>query len=190
MYDKDYEYAHSRLVNTIVRNGKHPVLVKAVRGDGSVITETIITERRRECALEDLDLSSPPLGYINTPRGVQYIARKPMRRDWRQGLRSNNMVVLGGRRSEVTPRMIYAAIRGVYPTLAEAMERSMIDGISVAFSREWAVLFDYDEKAMYLRYKWHGVAGVIDTDSQEVRLRDGDAYLFTNLAESLQDAIA
>ena len=188
MYDKDYEYANSRLEGTIVRNGKQPVKVLCVNANGTVHAETVITAKRKEFHLDELDLSSPPLGMPNTASGAVYLARKPMRRDCRQGLRSNNITCLN-KRIEITSRLIYGAILGRYPTLALAIDDCMTKGISVAFHREWSVSWDERKREVVLNYKWHKNAGVIDPDTNMYELKDGEDYLFTHLHEALDEVI-
>lgn len=188
MYDKDYEYANSRLEGTIVRNGKHPVLVRCVNPDGTVDVETVVTGKRRSFHLDELNLASPPLGMTNTRSGAIYLARKPMRRDWRQGLRSNNITCLTGNQ-EITTRLIYSAIRGSYPKLGVAIDDCMTNEISVAFHREWSVSWDDRRREVVLNYKWYGAAGTIDPETYMYELKDGPDYLFTHLREALDEVI-
>ncbi len=99
MYGNDYRYADSRLAGSMVRNLEGlPVYVDCVQEDGDVVA--IVYENNvpneKILSLDDLDLTPVELGYVNTEEfGAVYACRRPMRRDWRQGLRHNNIVVLG-----------------------------------------------------------------------------------------------
>lgn len=189
MYGDDYGYANSRLTGTIVRRGKHPVTVLGVNNDGTVVAQTVITKKDRICKLTDLNLASPELGMVNTPNGAVYMARKPMRRDWRQGVRRSSVTILSGNVAEITDKLIYRAIRGRFPSLEDAIEDTMVGDISVAFHRHWSVKYDARRRVVKLIYKWYGIAGTIDPETLEVNLQDSDTYLFTHLNQALGEVI-
>lgn len=191
MYGKDYRYASTRLNGTIVRRKDkcgHPVVVNHIGRDGTVSCETVITRRERTCTLDDLDLSSPELGMVNTKGNIAYLARCPKRNDWRQGLRRNNVKVMYGQ-AEVTDKLIYRAIRGRYPSLQDAISEAMEDGVKIAFHRHWAVSYDNRSRRIVLFYKWYGKAGTMDEDGGDWNLRDSREFKFSNLVEALGEAI-
>ena len=187
MYGKDYRYASTRLTGTILCRGSNPLMIREVGPDMMVVAETVITKKIRTFPMSELSLRSPDLGMVNTGRGVAYLARKPMRNDWRQGVRRNNISDLTGS-SEVTDKLIYRAIKGRFPSLVDAIDDTMSSGVAVAFHRHWAVRYNERLRVFQLVYKWHGVAGNIAEDTHEVSLRD-NGYLFTHLKEALEDVI-
>jgi len=189
MYKEDWGYANSRLAGTIVRKGSQPISIIGVNGDGTVQAQTVITKREKLVHMSELNLASPPLGMVNTPNGAVYVARKPMRNDWRQGLRRGNIAILSGR-ADVTDRLIYRTIRGKFPKLHVAIEDCMEQDLSVAFHRHWAVRWDERTRTVKLKYKWFGFAGTIDVDTHQVNLQDSDEYMFSHLQQALEEVLS
>lgn len=152
---KDAEYANSRLYETIVRLNGEPVMVGHVHGN---MTCTISRDGEEEVVLlDDLDLSAPPLGYVNYRRGAVYLSRKPMRRDWRQGIRSSQLVSILDPDAGISTRMIMSCIRGgSFVPLAEALE-SFIERNSVALSRTVALINKGDRIAVMHRWDEVGI---------------------------------
>lgn len=139
MYGDDHEYAHSRLVETIVRLRGEPVYVHSVKKGMVVTYHRLDNEEISHCKANELDLHPVPLGYCNYNKYACYLTRIPMRRDWRQGLRRGNFSSLSGLSAERIP---YDAIRkviiGDYPTFAAAI--AAVKKIkSLAWHRHWAV---------------------------------------------------
>lgn len=140
MYGTDYEYANSRLVETIVRLGDEPVYVWGIH-PGMSVSYSLLTEMdtNKQCKVEELNLKPVPLGYCNYNKYACYLTRMPMRRDWRQGLRRGNFTSLSGADANRIP---YDALRqcilGDYPDFAGALEAAKKIK-SCAWHRHWAV---------------------------------------------------
>lgn len=144
MYSDDYEYANSRLAETIVRKGEEPIFVHKV-SRGMQVTYHSLSDKEGEekvCKIEELNLKPVSLGYCNFNKQVVYLSRLPMRRDWRQGLRRGNFVGIG----EVDiNRLGYDAIgktiEGVYPSFEKCV--SLLGKVrAIAWSRNWALRHD------------------------------------------------
>ncbi|MDB4302053.1 hypothetical protein N9924_00650 [bacterium] len=179
MYGNDYEYARSRLDNTVVRlvNGC-PVLVNAVNMDGAHVTQLDGKGGENCVPLEALNLKPVPLGYVNMPNSkTAYICRAPKRNDWRQGMRHANIKVLGNagiHREEVGYLYIGRCIEGNYPPYDKALVMSKKG--SKAWCRDWAV-----HRASHLLNKGR-VVGVI-VEGKPV-LNEDYEYLMESLEES------
>lgn len=144
MYGTDYNYASSRLAGTVVRlltgepviiDDVHPrMVVTAVKLDK--LDELIRVQ------LSDLNLKPVSLGMCNFKGITTYLCRKPMRRDWKQGLRAGNFTSLTGFPAEaIPPGDLSKVIRGDYPTIAQVIELFKKDKNieQLAWCREWAV---------------------------------------------------
>lgn len=175
MYDT-YEYAHSRLVDTIVRKDGKPIYVVSVR-EGMVVTyHEIGVDGEKRCKLEEIDIEPVPLGFFNTPRGAIYASRQPRRDDWRQGLRQTSINLK-------PPRVTYRwsvndmaeAIRGVSMDIKDAYKESEKTSRMIAFHRYWAV------HNGYLHHKWN-LVGTIDKDGTPT-FYDKYAYLLSRFME-------
>ncbi|MGL5323574.1 MAG: hypothetical protein ACRC91_02435 [Aeromonas sp.] len=148
MYDGDFEYANSRLCDSVVRLDDVPVMVHAVNRDGTVAGSSLTDGKEIRCNLEDLNLVPVELGYVNYDGHAHYVMRKPVRRDWRQGLRHNNMI------SDTIPvphlpwAAIAKAINNNYPTFEQA--RLMLKGKrgmhSIAWCRDFAIIKGWEVK--------------------------------------------
>lgn len=140
MYGDDYEYANSRLTETIVRLNGEPVFIHRV-GPGMITSYNKLEGdgELQTCMADELDLHPVPLGYCNYNKFACYLTRLPMRRDWRQGLRRGNFMSLTGPAAERIPyEALRQAIIGDYPTFAKAIE-AVKKVKSVAWHRHWAV---------------------------------------------------
>ncbi len=143
MYGTDYNYASSRLAGTVVRlKDGTPVIVDDVHPRMKVTVVALEKlDELIEVNLDDLNLKPVPLGMCNWNGQTTYLCRKPMRRDWKQGLRAGNFTSLFGFPAEVIPPgTLSEVIKGIYPTFKEALEKFKDKKVmSVAWSREWAV---------------------------------------------------
>lgn len=166
MYD-DINYANGRLVGTIVRLKDEPVKVNDIYLQVDGITATVKHLKNgynKDVLLNELNLEPVPLGFCNTPRGLSYLTRVPLRRDWRQGLRQHNMVALMGVDPRfATERYLRRTIVGDYPTFKDALkqlkERKEDYGFDhkIAFCRDFAIDESYGTPKIL--YKWFGVVG-------------------------------
>lgn len=190
MYGNDYDYANSRLEGTIIRHKGKPVFYLHSDNTGNVQLKTIVTGRERSGKFSDLDFSVPTLGFVVDHGCLMYISRKPLRRDWRQGLRENNVTIKRYTPMNVrTPccSLLYKCITQKFPKVSEAIETCKDDLVAVALSPDWAIIPD-GKGVMKLNYRYFGVAGVLYGDGT-FKLKDTDKYRFTNLKESLSEVI-
>lgn len=180
MFD-DLEYTRGRLVDTIVRMGEEPIYIIDInkrykKAIYSPLMDMTITD---ECKLTDLNLEAVPLGYINYDGGSVFAMRKPMRKDWRQGLRLANMHFSGGNPFVQLP---YTELRntivGAYTKPVE-LTKALKTNRSVAFARHWAVTHNGD-----CLYK-DKVVGVFNGG---ITLSDKYTYLGEYLQETLDAA--
>lgn len=180
MYGEDYEYAHSRLTETIVRLRGEPIFIHKVTMGMNVQYNLLNAEGGLlVCKADELDLRPVPLGYCNYNKHASYLTRIPMRRDWRQGLRRGNFASMGFVAAERIP---YDALRqviiGDYPTFANALE-AVKKINSIAWHRHWAV-------------GRHGALLHKGTEHPVGMIKDGVPELdtrYTYLAEALKESL-
>lgn len=186
MYEDDLEYASRRLNNTLVRTADgHPFYVLNTyldeRGRMCHDGEDMSNNQRRTELHTNLNLEPVPLGFVNTNSDMVYIARKPMRRDWRQGLSHNSIVTFGRLRpDEVNFKLLIQPIFKQYPSFAKALA-ALAKKRSVAFSRDFGVT--NNNGVIELCYRQYVVGQV----------RDGAPVLFDNkmfLQQHLMEAMA
>lgn len=147
MYGDDYEYADSRLNGTIVTHNSLPFYVNRIRLDG-IAEGSYLGGDRAEVEAKSLDLLPVKLGYVNADRDCSYMARKPMRRDWRQGLRPENMASLDAKFDPfgMSLSLLKDTILGIYPKFADLLKpqaNPFVDGFRMrAWDRHWALAAD------------------------------------------------
>lgn len=184
MYSDDWEYASSRLCETIVRLNGEPVYIYNV-GPGMKAKYGTLDNLDQEkfCQVEELDLKPVPLGYCNFNKVASYLTRMPMRRDWRQGLRRGNFVSLNGIAAERIPYdCLYQVIKGDYPSFAAALEASK-KVKSIAWHRHWSVDCKGD---VFHKGHYKPVGRVVNGT---VELHSPSTYLMEALKESYEDCI-
>jgi len=163
MYDDNLEYAKGRLEGTVVRVGNEPVLVMGVNAVGGKIVSRVVPlddlGNEKIVKVADLNLEPVPLGYVNHQGGAYYVTRKPMRRDWKQGLRQNNICFVGAEGFYDMPWYdIQKTILGEYPKPLDAIDQVTRGRLkSVAFSRDFSV-----DNQRRLNYKGRHVVGTYD----------------------------
>lgn len=177
-------YAATRLVGTVVRKGDLPIVVGDVIEDGGTIKvvygDLDGPPNTHSCNLDEVNLDPIPLGYANTRGGAIYMTRMPMRKDWKQGLRINNMMSadnypIGGFKG------LKDAILGKFPSLSTAA--TAVNGgskDSVAFSRNFAV-----HKGGNVVFKGRLVVGKVTPDRENVTLEDKYSWVKEILNEDL-----
>lgn len=157
MYDCE-EYASSRLVGTLVLHEDKAVKVLSVGGSLTCLVCYVAGEEEGEqfrVDLSELSLKSPALGFVNFGNRCGYLVRKPMRHDWRQGVRPNSVQDL--HRGNVTFSTIGKCMEGVFPTFKEALVR-IEDGVpEVAISRDFSIV--RRGGVLRVKYKWYGKVG-------------------------------
>lgn len=139
------EDIHMRLHNSIVRYLGRPVLVSHQGGSLGVVVTDLITGKQKSVDpnSDEVDISSPPLGYINTGGKLYYASRSSARRQ-KQGIPVNELLchqepnVLGegykGARCDQAD--IGHCILGEYPSVEAAtdyLKRGLVSGM--AFDR-------------------------------------------------------
>jgi hypothetical protein len=142
MYGNDHEYANSRLEQTVVVYDGKPVFVTCVqRGMTATVSYLDSIETFFKVKVDELDLHPVRLGYCNRGGAVAYLMRKPMRRDWRQGLRFGNFTAIGDFPAEaLSYKDVGQVILGKYPTFAKVLEEITKKRVhSMAWCREWAI---------------------------------------------------
>lgn len=181
MYGDDWKYAASRLDGTIVTHEGHAVYVEQV---GQKMIAKIIGVRAlevggedyRRVKVNDLDLTPVKLGFCNFDNRVNYLARMPMRRDWRQGLRRGNFVSMCGHVAERIPYTKLAdVIEGIYPTFEEVVKQLKVNH-SMAWCREWGLLGTKGDAMLLYKNdvtvgRWSKKEGPI-LDAQYIHLRE------------------
>ncbi len=182
---KDRNYARGRLENTIIRVGKRPVYVVEIPIDGSVHVFYLENNVDKKVKYEELDMSPVPLGFINYNGYSYFAARKPMRRDWRQGLRANNTVIIGRHGGIKLDKRVYKplakTILGKYPTFEDSLiEVRELGAAQCAFSRGFGVT-----ATNKIIYKGDYIVGKIKGDTPI--LDDNYKYLDRVFKESLKN---
>jgi hypothetical protein len=140
MYSDNLEYARQRLNGTIVMYDKEPVLVEAI-DKSSVVTFIYLVDGSVSTAdLDNLDLvGQNKLGYVNVGDSSYHVVRKPLRGDWRQGIRMANLAFTGREGFNRIPHKAFRnTIVGEYPPFDEAVDKLKYRD-KVAFSRDFAV---------------------------------------------------
>lgn len=163
MYFDDIEYAKKRLEGTLVRksNGNpfHIATVELVGGQTFCIGSDFATGQSESVNLREIDLTPVPLGFVNLPGGnAVFTCRKPMRRDWKQGLSPNSIVVYGGEGRLNNFKPLIQPILKQYPNFATAVT-NLSKRKSCAFSRDFAV--ERSDTGISLKYRKY-VVGSID----------------------------
>jgi hypothetical protein len=149
MYPNDSaDYARGRLSGTIIRHMGKAVIVNDVRHDGPkqpLRVSAMIIKDKKEISdkIDNFDLSPVPLGFVNYAKRndvpfATYMARTPIRQDWRQGLRKQNAVFLWGA-AWWHEEEIADTIEGLFPELDQALGIAKKKGGIVAWNREFAV---------------------------------------------------
>jgi hypothetical protein len=164
MYEDDREYASKRLVGTLIRNpeGRPFEVLDITEGDndtlgahGRILPEDVIAWY----PLSEVILDPVPLGFVNSGRGMVFTCRKPMRKDWKQGLSSNSLQTYGHLRpNEVSFSQLTQPILRTYPSFARTLTDVSKRG-SIAFSRDFGISTEFGDLALiYRKY----VVGFVD----------------------------
>lgn len=181
MYIDNIGYAEDRLLNTIVRYGGIPILIRRIFF-GPKDNQIMFTGKTYDSELTgyvgDLDIEPIPLGYVNYNGHAYYMIRKPMRNDWRQGLRPGNFTFVGREGFfEIPLEEITNTCLGKYPSLIEAcqlLKNKKTD--KVAITRHFAVC---DKNKFYYKEK------VVGSYDKLITLSEPFKYLSELLAETV-----
>lgn len=185
MYN-DWQYANSRLSGTIVRKVcGSPFYVLEVR-NGECIGRDLLAQKNESVKFKDMDLSPVPLGFASNASKdrVAFLARKPMRQDWRQGLRPNNYRSLWGNDARSIPEnSLVATIMGRFTGFSNALDLVDNEGGLVPFSRNFCLGFVGGKEEVAIFYKWHGAIG--DVVNGIPQLFDRFQHINEHLLESI-----
>lgn len=146
-------YANERLADTIVRarinDRLKAVMVMAIRYDDGLTTVRVLSTRNVEdIQYEQLDITPVPLGYVNHPKvGCGYVCRRPMRQDWRQGLRAKSFICIDGfwgPMTDVPLKQLADCIENEYPSLDKVIGKTINNpnlepDLGMAFHRDFAI---------------------------------------------------
>lgn len=191
---KDVGYASERLSGSIVRHEGIPVYVDGINEDGEAAIRKLASDKGfYYVPYDELDLTPVPLGNINVNGSVMFAKRMPKRRDWRQGLRENNLhseVVHGDeQRVRATCTDLLNTILGIFPsikTCIESVECREAEGM--AFSRQFSV-GRKEAEGYSLTYRVNnriGWASIAPDGNINTKLRPEFEYLKEYLQESLK----
>jgi hypothetical protein len=179
MYKDNIEYARQRLLGTVVRHNNEPFIVSKI-GITGVVLGAYLTNALEpvQVDLDDLNLEPVPLGYVNYNNSSYYVVRKPMRRDWRQGLRMANIAFIGPAGFHDLPhKSIRKTILGEYPKIEAAVAKLRGGVDKIAFSRHFALTSNLD-----LEYKGNCLVGKYD---KVFTLEEPFKYLTEHLMETI-----
>lgn len=200
-YPGDPEYAKSRLDGTIVFHKHTPVEVRRVllenyqildvcRHIGKPAPEDVprnpvwimdINSGVEDIVpLEEIDPTPVPLGYVNFAGVASYVVRVPLRGDYRQGMRYNNIRSLSGLPAQRIPySKIAQTITNKFPSFEKCKELYEAGelGRSIAWDRDWCMSSDG-----YISYQGETVGTLIEG---RVSLDKNHQYLQEALDESI-----
>jgi len=163
LYADDIEYAKRRLLDTVVRtsagNPFHISRIEHGEDDLLVSGRDYVRDENLTLPLGTLNLEPVPLGFVNLSNEMVFTCRKPMRRDWRQGLSHNNLVVYGNIAAGDFPmKLIRQPVLQQYPRFSVAVENIIRGKSSVAFSRDFGL--SLLGSALHLIYRKDSVGSV------------------------------
>jgi hypothetical protein len=157
MYYNDFHYADKRLSGTFIQlvdktpfyiDCLHKSEVKGIVVKGYRITEE--DQKENSVLLEEVDLTPVVLGNFTHKNLCYHASRRPMRKDWKQGLSKNSLIVfpVGHKKNiDVSFSMLVNTVLNKYPTFQEALERKS----SVAFSRDFSIFVEKTFTRLYYR---------------------------------------
>ena len=188
MYPNDnVEYAAGRLVETIIRykgeavnvmdvklsSYEEPLYVKAY----NILTTSIVEDK-----IDEFDLTPVKLGFVNFEHlhNVAYYERKPMRQDWRQGLRKNNSCIAWGVQ-QWRDDCIAKTINGLFPSVADILVDLRGQEQLRAWHRDFCV-----NGTKQIFYRFYGKIGdFVDRDGKEFLLDEKFFWVEESLREAL-----
>ena len=144
MYSDDLDYAKKRLNGTLVRKTEgSPFLVQEVvkEGDTTACLGTdLTTSEFLSTPLDEIDLTPVPLGFANHGDKMSFFCRRPLRRDWKQGLSTGNVVIYGEAKRDFNWNMLTNTILNKFPKLDEVIHYVKKGSArSKAFSRDFGL---------------------------------------------------
>ena len=125
-YGQDYDYASSRIKNTIVKYEGLPVYVQYLcPEEGYADISTPWGSDQRRVNSEDLDMSPIPLGIVNVANDISFIMRKPARH-YKQGLDNENTKTMLAH-VNLFSKQVYNTMVGVFPSVVPSFEELMCE---------------------------------------------------------------
>lgn len=166
MYADDIDYARRRLVGTVVRTPTgNPFYVTQVEqddGDLRCYGHDYAVDRDANHLLAEVNLEPLPLGFVNLTNDMAFLCRKPMRRDWRQGLSQNNLVIYGNLSARDFPyKLLKQPVLKQYPSWSAALTKlTSTKKMSMAFSRDFG--FSKHQDNISLIFRKHVVGTIVN----------------------------
>lgn len=176
MYGEDWEYAESRLAETLVTHNGRPFFVCRIMPDLVAYGRDIITDAMVHVPAVELDLTPVKLGYCNYNKKAYYTCRIPARR-YKQGLRMDNLYCRGlqGLPARLQYEHLTNTIMGVFPSFEKCLD-SVKKLNSMAWHRDWAM-----DREGTIYHRGTDVVGMLQKD--KVVLTPTFEYLKEALAE-------
>jgi hypothetical protein len=165
VYYDNVEYAAKRLDNTLIRkdDGTPFFVYDTFLKEGKVVCvgKNMITTERGQEDLSGLDLTPVPLGFANLGGKMVFACRRPMRRDWKQGLSVNNLILYGADKQGFSFDALIPTILNNYPTFTECLTYvKKTRNRSMAFSRDFGLTSK--EGGPHLIYRKYPVGTIIE----------------------------
>lgn len=182
---KEPDYARSRLNSTIVKHKGLAVQVQNVDEDMSCHVSKA-DGTAYEIHIDELDLRAPELGMVNYRGRASYISRRPLRRDWRQGVRRSQVRTLFGA-LEVSTRMLMDCVTGKFYTFPECIGKlyaEMGRWSSVAIDRQFCVK-RRSGTSVNIIYKWYGTVATVNRDGTGLEVKGDYKHLEIKIKELL-----
>lgn len=147
MYGEDWEYADSRLADTVVCHNGRPFHVSHITAVMTAYGTDLVSGKVVEIPARELELTPVKLGYCNFNKKAFYVCRIPSRR-YKQGLRKDNMLckALSGAAARLEYAQLANTIMGVFPDFKKCVA-SVTALHSMAWHRDWAM--DKDGRVYY-----------------------------------------
>ncbi len=186
MYGNDHNYAASRLEGTVIMTtGGEPVMVYGVYPDMSLSVHIIAEGKDIKLPAEEAVYTPVQLGYVNMKRGdALYVVRKPMRRDWRQGMRKANVTVIGRQfnANNLNYKDMVPTMKGTFPAFNLVVDKFVNDMLdkSIAWCRDFALLPSGE-----IEYRGSHRVGYFNKKNGECVLKEEYTYLNEALEETL-----
>lgn len=183
-YGDDYEYANSRISDTIVTHCGKPFRVYEVSPKltaiGYYLDQSPDNLINVDC--HEIDLTPVKLGYAWHDR-LMHLSRVPARR-YKQGLRNDSIhrILIGGAAGNprsLPDKTLFQAIMGVYKPFQEVLDRAVAGASGDAWARHWAL----DGKCR-IWYKGCDNVGTFSRDGQ-LKIKPEFKFLEEALKESL-----
>lgn len=176
MYGEDWEYADSRLSDTVVCHNGRPFYVHRILQGMVALGIDLVHNKDASVPAIELELTPVKLGYCNFNRKAYYVCRIPSRR-YKQGLRKDNMScrALSGAPARLEYSQLTNTIIGVFPDFQKCVA-NVANLHSMAWHRDWAM-----DKAGCVYYRGTDIVGHI-VEGKVVL-----ATQFTHLKEALAE---